>query len=67
MQPPEHVSKRKGDGLGYDICFWDENGEEIHIEVKASKLKISDGFELTSNELEASRADFHIKFILFMT
>lgn len=61
LQPPEHVSKTKGDGLGYDICFWDENGDEIHIEVKASKLKFSDGFELSSNELEASRAGFPYK------
>ncbi len=33
-----NMYQNKGDGLGYDICFWDENGEEIHIEVKASKL-----------------------------
>ena len=61
LQLPEHVSKTKGDGLGYDICFWDEKGREVHIEVKASKLKFSDGFELSSNELEASRAGFPYK------
>lgn len=61
MRPPEHVSKIKGDGIDYDICFWDENDEEIHIEVKASKLKFSDGFELSSNELEVSRTGFLYK------
>lgn len=55
LKQPEHISKTEGDGLGYDIRFWDKNGEEIHIEVKASKLKFSDGFEMSSNEVEASR------------
>ena len=61
LKQPEHVSKTEGDGLGYDIRFWDKNGEEIHIEVKASKLKFSDGFEMSSNEVEASRDGYPYK------
>lgn len=61
LKQPEHVSKTEGDGLGYDIRFWDKNGEEIHIEVKTSKLKFSDGFEMSSNEVEASRDGYPYK------
>lgn len=61
FKQPEHVSKTEGDGLGYDIRAWDEEGKEIHIEVKTSTSKFSDGFEMTSNEVEASRGEFPYK------
>lgn len=54
LKLPEHVSKTEGDGLGYDIRAFDESDNEIHIEVKASKTKYSDGFEMTVNEVAAS-------------
>lgn len=54
FKQPIHVSKEKGDGLGYDILFFNEKEEEIHIEVKATSSKYSDGFEMTQNEIRAS-------------
>lgn len=54
LQTPIHASKEEGDGLGYDIRAFDEHGNEIKIEVKASKKKASSGFEMTKNEIEAS-------------
>lgn len=61
LQLPIHVSKTEGDGLGYDIRYWDGEGREIHIEVKTSKLKFSDGFEMSANEVESSRSGFPYK------
>ena len=54
LQTPIHASKEEGDGLGYDIRAFDKQGNEIHIEVKASKSKNSGGFEMTQNEVKAS-------------
>lgn len=51
---PVHVSKDEGDGLGYDIRAWDAEGNELHIEVKATKKNYIDGFEMTYNEIAAS-------------
>lgn len=52
---PVHVSNTEGDGLGYDIRAWGEQGQEIHIEVKATTKKYADGFDITPNEIEASK------------
>ena len=54
LQTPIHASKEEGDWLGYDIRAFDKQGNEIHIEVKASKSKNSGGFEMTQNEVKAS-------------
>lgn len=54
LRAPVHVSKEEGDGLGYDIRTWDKDGKEVHVEVKASKSKYADGFEMSFNELKAS-------------
>lgn len=62
-KPPVHVSKEEGDGLGYDIRYW-ENGQECHAEVKTSKDSYSDGFEMTYNELAAS-LDPNYKYVIF--
>jgi len=51
---PIHKSKVEGDGLGYDILSYDENGEEIYIEVKCTKQNINTPFFLTANELRKS-------------
>lgn len=47
----EHVSKSVGDSAGYDIKSYDEDGHEIHIEVKTTKGDINTPFYLTQNEL----------------
>jgi len=52
---PIHVSKEEGDGLGYDIRAWDANGNEVHVEVKSSKGKYVDGFDISAREVEASK------------
>jgi hypothetical protein len=44
------VSKDIGDGLGYDIASYDEDGSQIHIEVKATKGAIDTPFFVTENE-----------------
>lgn len=54
---PVHVSQTEGDGLGYDIRAWDEDRTELHIEVKTTKTRYPDGFDMSRNELEVARAD----------
>jgi hypothetical protein len=61
---PRHDSISKGDGLGYDILSYDENGEEIFIEVKTTKGSANRPFFITGNELERSKRDAD-KFILY--
>ncbi|MBQ1962026.1 MAG: DUF3883 domain-containing protein, partial [Clostridia bacterium] len=55
LKSPIHVSKVEGDGAGYDIRAWDKEGKEVHVEVKASKDRYADGFEMSRNEIEASK------------
>ena len=55
LKKPEHVSLTRGDGLGYDILAYDSVGDEIHVEVKTSKGKYADGFDISSNEVAASQ------------
>ncbi len=47
----DHVSKREGDGLGYDIISFNENGDKIFIEVKTTTGGVSTQFFISSNEL----------------
>jgi hypothetical protein len=47
LDTPIHASKEEGDGLGYDIRYWDKNGKEIHVEVKTTTSNYVDGFEIT--------------------
>ncbi|MEZ4776308.1 MAG: DUF3883 domain-containing protein [Bacteroidia bacterium] len=47
----EHVSKTKGDGLGYDIISFDEEENQIFIEVKATTNNLLSDIFFTSNEL----------------
>ena len=54
----EHVSKTKGDGLGYDILSYDiidSNIVPIYIEVKGTTLDESSPFDITKNELEIAK------------
>jgi len=45
-----HVSKEDGDGLGYDIHSFDEDGRDRLVEVKTTTGTIATPFYLTSNE-----------------
>ncbi len=54
---PEHKSVSEGDGLGYDILSFDENGNEKYIEVKTTKGKFETPFYITKRELERSKID----------
>lgn len=53
----EHVSKSRGDGLGYDILSFNEKGLPKYIEVKTTKYGLSTQFFITGNELERSKKD----------
>ncbi len=46
----QHVSKELGDGLGYDILSFDENGNEKYIEVKTTTQGIKTLFYMSDNE-----------------
>lgn len=51
---PEHISRSKGDGLGYDILSYDEEGKPMYIEVKTTKSGSKTNFYVTINELTCS-------------
>lgn len=61
---PEHKSKSEGDGLGYDILSYDEQGQEMFIEVKTTTNGSDTPFYITRNELLCSRQDSN-KFFLY--
>lgn len=52
----EWVSESRGDGAGYDIASFDEDGRDRLIEVKTTNHGRSFPFLVTRNELSASRA-----------
>ena len=49
------VSKNLGDGYGYDILSFDENGNRTYIEVKSTTKGKRSRFFLTANEFEVSQ------------
>jgi hypothetical protein len=51
----QHSSEEVGDGLGYDILSFEENGNEKFIEVKTTRGEINRPFYLTKNEIEFSK------------
>lgn len=59
----EHVSRTKGDGLGYDVLSFDVNGRERFIEVKTTTFGKETPFFVSSNELDFSR-DASTQFML---
>lgn len=61
---PEHKSKSEGDGLGYDILSYNEQGKEIFIEVKTTVRNYDTAFFITRNELVRSKQDSD-KFFLY--
>lgn len=53
----EHVSVTIGDGLGYDILSYDQNGNEIFIEVKTTRTANKANFYMSKNELLMSELE----------
>ena len=53
----EHVSTTQGDGLGYDILSFEEDGSERLIEVKTTQFGIMTPFFATGNEVRVSEAE----------
>ena len=53
-QKVKHVAEEQGDGLGYDVLSYEENGSERYIEVKTTTKGLSEAFYITKNELECS-------------
>jgi len=53
----EHVAVTQGDGLGYDILSFENNGSERLIEVKTTAFGELTPFFVSRNELERSKAD----------
>ncbi len=59
----EHVSKSKGDGLGYDVLSFEGNGEERFIEVKTTTFARETPFFVSRGELVLSKmaqSQFHL-------
>lgn len=59
----EHVSKTKGDGLGYDVLSFDSDGKERMIEVKTTTFGKDTPFFVTHGELTLSKQakdQFHL-------
>jgi Domain of unknown function (DUF3883) len=53
----DHVARTRGDGLGYDVLSFDNDGRERFIEVKTTSFGITTPFYLTRNELEFSEEE----------
>lgn len=51
----EHVTQTRGDGLGFDILSYDEDGADRLIEVKTTRYAMETPFYVTGNEVAVSR------------
>lgn len=60
----EHVSKTKGDGLGYDVLSYEPDGRERFIEVKTTAFGKLTPFYISRNEVDFSKA-FERQFRLY--
>lgn len=60
----DHVSKSKGDGLGYDILSFEISGKERFVEVKTTAFAKETPFYATRNEISFSE-EFHDQFHLY--
>lgn len=58
-----HVSVEDGDGLGYDILSFFDNGKEKYIEVKSTTVSIGSPFNISSNELGFLREHMDDSFV----
>jgi hypothetical protein len=50
----EHVSQTRGDGLGFDILSFENDGRERYIEVKTTRFGEMTPFFVSRNEIRAS-------------
>lgn len=53
----EHVAATQGDGLGFDVLSYEEDGRERLIEVKTTAFGEMTPFYVSRNELARSKAD----------
>lgn len=53
----DHVAATQGDGLGYDVLSFEDNGRERLIEVKTTAFGELTPFFVSRNELARSEAD----------
>ena len=60
----EHTSQEIGDGTGYDIRSYEEDGKDRFIEVKTTRFSRYTPFYVTPNELKASQ-HFEDKYNLY--
>jgi Domain of unknown function (DUF3883) len=51
----EHVADTRGDGLGYDVLSFEQDGRERFIEVKTTAHEATTPFFVSSNEVEFAR------------
>ncbi len=59
----EHVSKTRGDGLGYDVRSFESDGQPRYIEVKTTAYTVLSPFFVSKNELRFASAyskEFHL-------
>jgi hypothetical protein len=47
-----NIAREDGDGFGYDVRFFFENGTQKYIEVKSTKQNIYNPFYMSENELD---------------
>lgn len=56
----EHVARTQGDGPGFDVLSFEENGRERLIEVKTTSFGQLTPFYVSRNELARSKADAEV-------
>ena len=59
----EHISLTEGDGTGYDIKSFNEDGSIRYIEVKTTKSGLNTDFYMSANEIDFSRENSENYFI----
>ncbi len=52
-----HVSVEEGDGLGFDVASWTEDGQERFLEVKTTRANEFQPFLVSRNEVEFSQEE----------
>ena len=60
---PSHVSKEEGDGKGYDILSYDDDGKKIYIDVKTTTGEYDEPIYITDAELmmsETVKKQYHL-------
>jgi Domain of unknown function (DUF3883) len=60
----ERISETRGDGAGYDVLSFEEDGTERYIEVKTTNSGKNYPFYISANELDFSE-DFSEKYYLY--